>query len=221
MAPSSTANSSSGGSSSIATPLASLPTRPADRIELLRARAIAQSERSAELAEAVRTLEQLLKAAPERASDPIVRNILVKAAASQGEASREAFRVMSDGMGSKGPDLLYDLMLGEPALAERAKHRLTRFKTRRHFSPQLSIAWDLRFSPSCGSRYSLIERANELGDQRSIDTLSALVGKPEKCGALGGLPCLPYCQKEAVGFTRSIELITKRLRGSEREAKAN
>jgi serine/threonine protein kinase len=204
-----------------AIPLASLPARPADRFEMLRAHAIAQAERTPELADAVRTLEQLLKAAPERASDPIVRTILIKAAGSDGEASREAFRVMGDGMGTKGPDLLYDLMLDQPALAERAKHRLSRFKTRRHFSPQLSIAWDLRFSTSCGSRYSLLDRANELGDQRSVDTLSALLGKPEKCGPSRGLPCLPRCQKEAVGFTRSIEVITKRLRASEREAKAH
>jgi hypothetical protein len=216
----SSSNASPAGPPSTTIPPASLPARPADRFEMLRARAIAQSERSQELADAVRTLEQLLKAAPERASDPIVRTILIKAAGSDGEASREAFRVMGDGMGTKGPDLLYDLMLDQPALAERAKHRLSRFKTRRHFSPQLSIAWDLRFSPSCGSRYSLLDRANELGDQRSVDTLSALLGKPEKCGPSRGLPCLPRCQKEAVGFTRSIELITKRLRAGEREAKA-
>jgi serine/threonine protein kinase len=200
---------------------AAVPARPADRIEMLKAQAIAHSERAPELADAVRTLEQLLKLAPERANEPIVRSILAKAALSEGEASQEAFRVMSDGMGRKGPDLLYDLMLDEPALAERAKHALSRFRVRRLFSPQLAIAFDLRFSTNCGSRYSLLDRADEVGDQRSIDTLSALLGKPEKCGAAGTLPCLPLCLREAVGFTRSIERMSKRLRASEREAKAN
>jgi hypothetical protein len=112
-------------------------------------------------------------------------------------------------------------MLDEPALAERAKHTLSRFRVRRLFSPQLAIAYDLRFSTNCGSRYSLLDRADEIGDQRSIDTLSALLGKPEKCGAAGTLPCLPLCLREAVAFTRSIEQMSKRLRAGEREAKAN
>jgi tRNA A-37 threonylcarbamoyl transferase component Bud32 len=197
------------------------PRMGGDRTETLKARAIAQSEQPAELVEAVRTLAQLLKIAPDRANDPAVRRILTKAAAAEGDASREAFRVMGEGMGRRGPDLLYELMLEEPALAERAKHTLSRFRVRRHFSPQLSIAWDLRFSTNCGSRYSLLDRANQIGDQRSIDTLSALLGKPEKCGTDGTLPCLPRCMKEAIGFTRAIEQIARRLRAGEREAKAN
>jgi serine/threonine protein kinase len=208
----------------LATP--SLGSSPAplprlDRAEVLKAGAIAHSERTAELADAVRTLEQLLKLAPEKASDPIVRSILLRAASADGEPSDEAFRVMSGSMGSKGPELLYDLMLDQPALAERAKFSLSRFRVRRQFTPALAIAFDLRFSPSCGSRYSLLDRANEFGDQRSIDTLSALLGKAEKCGGPNGLPCLPLCTKEAVAFTRSIELMSKRLRTGELEAKAN
>jgi hypothetical protein len=197
------------------------PARVGDRLEMLKARAIAQSEQPAELTEAVRTLAQLLKIAPDRANDPVVRRILTKAAGAGGDASREAFRVMGEGMGRRGPDLLYELMLDEPALAERAKHTLSRFRVRRHFSPQLSIAYDLRFSTNCGSRYSLLDRANHIGDQRTIDTLSALLGKPEKCGPHGTLPCLPRCMKEAMGFTRAIEQIARRLRAGELEAKAN
>jgi serine/threonine protein kinase len=192
---------------------------PADPSEALRARAIAHSG-SSELADAVRTLERLLTQSPDRANDPVVRSILTRAALTEGEPSDEAFRIMSTRMGSKGPDLLYDLMLGEPVLAERAKYQLRRFRVRKQFTPALAIAYDLRFSPSCGSRFSLLDRANEVGDQRSIETLSALLGKAEKCGGSVGLPCLPRCQRESIAFARSIESMAKRLRAAEREARA-
>jgi serine/threonine protein kinase len=190
-------------------------------LEALKAKALAASRRTPELTNAVHIVEQLLKIAPDKASDPVVRSILRKAAVAEGQSSRDAFRVMSNSMGSKGPDLLYDLMLEQPALAERAKLELRKFRVRKHFTPALAIAYDLRFSPSCGSRYSLLDRASEVGDQRSIDTLSALLGKPEKCGRALSVPCLPRCRKEALGFTRSIERMTKRLRAGEREAKAH
>jgi tRNA A-37 threonylcarbamoyl transferase component Bud32 len=193
---------------------------PGDLSEASRARAIAPPGRSSELADAVRTLERLLAQSPDRANDPMVRSTLSRAALTAGEPSDEAFRVMSTRMGSKGPDLLYDLMLGEPVLAERAKYQLRRFRVRKQFTPALAIAYDLRFSTNCGSRYSLLDRANEVGDQRSIETLSALLGKPEKCGGPVGLPCLPHCQRESIAFARSIESIAKRLRAAEREARA-
>jgi tRNA A-37 threonylcarbamoyl transferase component Bud32 len=193
---------------------------PGDLSEALRTRAISHAGRSSELADAVRTLERLLTQSPDRANDPMVRSTLSRAALTEGEPSDEAFRVMSTRMGSKGPDLLYDLMLAEPVLAERAKYQLRRFRVRKQFTPALAIAYDLRFSTNCGSRFSLLDRANEVGDQRSIETLSALLGKPEKCGGTVGLPCLPHCQRESIAFARSIESIAKRLRAAEREARA-
>ena len=189
--------------------------------EGLRARAITEAQRPGGMLAAVSTLERLFALAPERANDPAVRSILLRAAKMDGDASRAAFRVMSAGMGSRGPDLLYDLMLDQPSLAERAKHQLTRYRVRRLFSPELSIAFDLRFTSSCNSRLFMLDRANELGDQRSIDTLSALLGKPEKCGTPSGLECLPRCSREAVQLTRSIDVISRRLRAKERAASAN
>jgi len=188
--------------------------------ESLEALALAQASRPAELADAVETLTRLLALSPGRAADPDVQQILRKAAASpDGEASRAAFRVMSESMGSRGPDLLYELMVDNPELAEKAKFRLTRFKVRRLFSPQLSIAFDLRFFETCAGRLSLLSRANELGDQRSINVLSALVTPPEHCGK-GGSPCAAPCQREAVPFARSIETMVQRLRTGQRAASA-
>ena len=187
--------------------------------EALKALAIAQASGSAELTDAVETVNRLLALAPVKAADPDVQQILRKAAGAGGEASRAAFRVMSEAMGSRGPDLLYELMLEKPELAEKAKFRLTRFKVRRLFSPQLSIAFDLRFFETCAGRLSLLSRANELGDQRSINVLSALVKPPEHCGK-GSAPCAAPCQREAVPFSRSIETMVQRLRTGQRAASA-
>src|SRR6185295_13132087 len=80
--------------------------------EALKALAIAQASGSAELTDAVETVNRLLALAPVKAADPDVQQILRKAAGAGGEASRAAFRVMSEAMGSRGPDLLYELMHG-------------------------------------------------------------------------------------------------------------
>jgi hypothetical protein len=180
----------------------------------LRAHIRTQANRPGELEDAVRGIGQLFHASPESVKDPELRRILIRAAGVDGEASKAAFRVMSTDMGSDGPDLLYDLLLRRPSLAERAKFKLTRFRTRKLFSPELAIAYDLRFAPSCESRLGLLPRANEVGDQRSINVLTALLGNPKQCGNPGRPPCQELCESESAVFTRSIESIVRRLRAS-------
>lgn len=189
--------------------------------EVWKALALAHASRSSGLIDAVRSIERLLSVSPERGGDPSVRYIVTKAASADGDTSRAAFRALSRGMGSTGPDLLYDFVLIKPELAERAKERLSRPSVRQLFSPELAIAYDLRFAPSCASRLPLLERAHEHGDQRSIDVLSALVSKPPKCGRRGHPPCKVRCQQDAARFSRAVELISQRLRMSARSAGAN
>ncbi len=179
--------------------------------EVLKALALAYASRSSELTEAVQTIEQLLSVSPASAHDRDLRNILSKAASVEGKASRAAFSVMSRSMGSAGPDLLYELMLKKPGLADRAKFRLTRFSVQEKFAPELSIAYDLRFAPSCGSRVALLERAKAVGDQRSINELSAVISKPTKCGRRGHPPCLARCERHAATISQAIDTIAQRL----------
>jgi hypothetical protein len=189
-----------------------------DSPDALRARAREQAERASEMLDAVRTVERLLNVSPDKVNDPVVRDILGRAAAMDGDASKAAFRLMGNDLGTRGPELMYDLMLERPELAEKAKYQLSRYRVRRWFSPALSIAYDLRLASTCAGRLSMLDRANEFGDQRSVDTLSALLGKPERCGPGEPVACLPLCTREAVQFTRTIEIITHRLRASQREA---
>ena len=175
----------------------------------------------ARLADAVEDVARLLAQSPARASDPELQKLLRRAASSDGEASRAAFRVMGESMGSRGPDLIWDLMVEQPELAQKAKFRLTRFKVKRLFSPQLSIAFDLRFFETCAGRISLLPRANALGDQRSLNVLASLATVPESCAGKTSAACTPRCPREAAAFTRSMEIIAQRLRGAQRAAIAN
>ncbi len=189
--------------------------------EVLKALVLAHASRSSGLVPAVRSIEDLLRVSPGRTADADVRFILGKAAAAEGDASRAAFRLMSRGMGGAGPDLLYEMMLKKPALSERAKERLARPGVRKLFSPELAIAYDLRFAPSCVSRLRLLDRASSVGDQRSINVLSALVSKPAKCGRRGRPPCFAPCEREAEPFSRSLHAISQRLRDKDRAARAD
>lgn len=180
--------------------------------EVLKALMLAHASRASGITDAVRAIERLLSVSPDEWRDPDVRYILGKAAGSGGKASRVAFNLMSEGMGPAGPDLLYEIMLKKPALAERAKTRLSWASVRKHFSPQLAVAYDLRFAPTCRARLRLLERANATGDQRSVNVLSALVSKPPKCGRRGRPPCVARCDREAEQFSRSVDIISQRLR---------
>jgi tRNA A-37 threonylcarbamoyl transferase component Bud32 len=199
-----------------AAPVAALPSP----IQSLKDRLAAQAARGAML-DAVQTAEQLLGLSMEAAADPEVRRVLTRAANTEGDASRAALELMSKGMGSAGPDMLYDLMLTRPSLFKRARFKLSRFRVRPLFSPELAVAYDLRFAATCGGRMSLLKQANEVGDQRSINVLSALAGKFPRCGRNGRSHCLPLCPKESEELSRSIDTITRRLRGGDRTASVN
>jgi serine/threonine protein kinase len=186
----------------------------------LKERLMTQSRRGL-LLEAVQTAEQMLAVSAESAADPELRRVLLRAANTEGDPSRAALQVMSRAMGSAGPDMLYDLMLTRPALFSRAKFKLSRFRVRPLFSPELSVAYDLRFAATCAGRLPLLKQANDVGDQRSINVLSALVGKFPRCGRNGRSHCLPLCPKESEQLSRSIDTISRRLRGGDRTASVN
>jgi hypothetical protein len=189
--------------------------------EALRVEILLHARRATGLDDAVLAIERLFAVAPEMVRDPELRRILVRAAANGGDTARAAFRVITSSMGSDGPDLLYQIMTERPSLAEQAKFLLSRTRVRKLFSPELAIAYDLRFSPSCTSRRGLLKRAAEIGDQRSINTLSALLDNPPHCGEPGRFPCLELCPSEELNFTKAIDAIVRRVRGGERAASMN
>lgn len=186
--------------------------------EALRVEILLHARRASGLDDAVFAIERLFAVAPEMTRDPELRRILIRAAANGGDSAREAFRVMTSSMGSEGPDLLYELLTERPSLYDEAKFYLSRTRVRKLFSPELAIAYDLRFSPSCSSRVGLLERAREVGDQRAINTLAALLDNPRDCGEPGRFPCLDQCRAQELYFTKTIDAIVRRVRGNERAA---
>jgi hypothetical protein len=194
--------------------LLSLSRQFPEDAEVLKALVLSHASRAAELPRAVSAIKRLLAAAPDQRRDPDVRYILTKAALAPGPEASSALDVMKNDMGTAGPDLLYDMMLRRSALAPTAKAELAQLRRDNRLSPALSIAYDLRFAASCAGRLRLLERAEKLGDERSVIVLSNLAGKPPKCGRRGRPPCKARCEAEAKAFLGSIESISKRLKES-------
>jgi hypothetical protein len=189
--------------------------------EALRVEILQQARRASGLDEAVAAIERLFAVAPEMVRDTELRRVLIRAAAMGGDTARAAFRVMTSSMGSQGPDLLYEILTERPSLAEQAKHYLSRTRVRKLFSPELAIAYDLRFSSSCSARRGLLKRASEIGDQRTINSLAALLDNPPHCGEPGRFPCQELCREQELYFTKTIDAIVRRVRGNERAASMN
>jgi hypothetical protein len=182
------------------------PTDPA----VLKALVMAFASRSNRLLEAVEATRRLLLIAPERETDPDLHYLVRQAASESGKASELAFVVMSQHMGKAGADLLYALMLDRPEFSTRAKIALESLRRGGRFSPELAIAYDLRFAPSCGTRLGLLPRALELGDRRSAHILSGLARRPPGCKTTKQRTCKPRCADEAKQFARAAQALYER-----------
>jgi hypothetical protein len=179
--------------------------------DVLRPLLTAFASRATGLADAMAVAERLLKVAPEDARDTDLRYLVRKAATTPGEASRIALLIMTDLMGTTGPDLLYDLFVTEPKLARQAEQLLASPKVQMHFTPALAIAYDLRRANSCAARVPLLGRAAALGDRRSVAVLSPLsAGSKRGCGRLKRSPCSPACPEEARAYFQAITKILER-----------
>ncbi|HEY5959752.1 MAG TPA: serine/threonine-protein kinase, partial [Polyangiaceae bacterium] len=169
------------------------------------------ASRATSLAEAMDVAGHLLDVSPEDARDPDLRYLVKKAATSPGQASRIAFGLMTDHMGTTGPDLLYDLYVSEPKVSAKAEKSLSNPNLQAHFSAALSVAFALRKINSCAGRVPLLERAAALGDRRSVAILSPLSASSKHgCGRWKRSPCLPVCPEEARAYMQTINKILER-----------
>lgn len=179
--------------------------------EVLRPLFYAFASRATGLADAMTVAIRLLKASPEDAKESDLRFLIKKAAASPGEASRIAFDLMTEKMGTTGPDLLYELYLSEPKVSHRAEQLLRDPKVIAHTTPALAIAMDLRRANTCAGRVPLLERAAALGDRRSVAILSPLtIGTKTGCGRWKRSPCPAACAEESRAYYQTITKILER-----------
>ena len=176
---------------------------------------LAFASRSTGLADAMTIAQRLFDIAPEATRDPDLRFLVRKAANTPGETSIIAFSIMVEHMGTAGPDLLYEIMLGNSRLTRHADELLASQDVRDIATPALQIAYELRKADSCAARLPLLDRAAELGDLRSVSILSPLtVGSKRGCGRWKRGPCSPPCAAEARRYVETIVRIMARQPGS-------
>jgi hypothetical protein len=178
----------------------------------LKALLLAFASRANGLVDAMTFAKRLFAVAPQEAQDKDVRFLVKRAAATPGQASALAFPLMAESMGSAGPDLLYELTLTDARAAARADELLASESVRARATPALLIANDLRKAASCSARVPLLERAIEVGDERSAAILAPLGASTKKgCGKRKRLPCPAQCPAEAERYLDAVAKIRARI----------
>jgi tRNA A-37 threonylcarbamoyl transferase component Bud32 len=137
---------------------------------------------------------------------------LVKKGVEGTAATRDrALDLMGTAMGQKGPDLLYELTLTPSPSQEKARALLDSEAVRKHASPAVLVAHDLRQAKSCQAKAQLLDRAGKEGDQRSVTILRPLtMGTRSGCGFLKLRACAPPCPGEAGRMSQAINAIQAR-----------
>src|SRR5690606_32299193 len=124
--------------------------------DVLRPLAMAFGEDPRTYNDAVTALKQLFKLVPKDATDRQLRTLVIKIAASGKGAAEPALELMSKGMGTAGPDILYDLYLTSNQLRPRIQRILEDKEVRATASPAMLVAYDLRSAESCAARVPLL-----------------------------------------------------------------
>ncbi len=168
-----------------ATALEELATRYPDDPAVWRAlmRAHAKDKRGADAMRAVAKLAAINERAVD---DDEVEAAITSAAQGTADSADAAFALMESGLGSKGPDVLYDLSTTKglsPRTMARAKQTLAKPEVKLRMSPALSVAMDLKSASGCEAKRALLGRAKEQGDARALPPLRQLT-TPRGCGFL-------------------------------------
>jgi serine/threonine-protein kinase len=170
------------GSASISELTARFPEDPAVWRALMRA--YTSEKRGADAMRAVAKLALLNDRATE---DEDVEETIKAAVQGPIESADAAFALMENGLGARGPDLLFDLSttkgISAKALA-RVKQTLAKPDVKARMSPQLALVIEFRAASSCEAKKALLGRAKEQGDGRLLTSLRALQ-TPKGCGFLG------------------------------------
>jgi hypothetical protein len=158
---------------------------------------------------AVSIARRLVEITPAEATDPDLRQVVLRAANGPPDVSSAAFELMSRSLGSVGPDLLYDLLTAErigKLPQARAEKLLLDPEVRKLASPALLMAHELRRTVGQCASKDIIARARQHGDARSLHYLRQLLGT-YKCGPLNFRTCTrcPAMVNDAGAAIRAIE----------------
>lgn len=172
-------------------------------------RAAAESKEWGRGAESVATLAE---ASPESFEERTVVNDTIAIAAGievgGGEKSDKVFDALSNKLGSKGLDILYEIVStrGGSKAATRATEILRQKEVLDRASPALRVAMELREASSCKDRLALLERAQAEGDTRAVAVLDNM--RQLDCVAKSG----ECCFKTNPAVAEAVKKIYARLR---------
>ena len=160
----------------------------------------------------VELYKKLFAIAPDKVRDEQIADQLVKAAGVL-KSQDAAFEVLEKHMGSEGPDILYDMVFGNRAGANklattRASKSVRSDAVKKKASPAMAVALDLRFTGGCQGKHALLDRAKQYGDDRSLAQLRGLL-HAKGCGFLGLSDCWK-CMRSDRKLSDAVAAITKR-----------
>jgi len=154
--------------------------------------------------DAVRAVAKLVSVSERAVEDQDVEEALKAAVQGPTESADAAFALMENGLGAKGPDLLYDLSTTKglaPKALTRVKQSLVKPDVKARMSPALAVVVELRAATSCEAKKALLSRAKEQGDERILSALKAMQ-VPKGCGFLGLSDCWACMRRDnALGAT--------------------
>ncbi len=177
--------------------------------KVLVALVLAHASRADTLNLSLATISRLFVVEPDFATTSDVLFILKKGLLSQGETHSIAFDVVKNRMGEAGGDLVYQMLSEHPKQQTRLKNVFFELRKAEKVSAATSIAYDLRYAPSCHARLGLLGRVEKDGDERSEQLLLGLSTVPKSCSWYR--KCQAQCPAEAVRFRESVDVLRSRL----------
>lgn len=196
------------------TALAALAEKYPDDPALLEALLVAYAREKPTYAKAMSTARRLFSVAPDKAKDPDVERVMTMVANGPVDVATTAMEIMSTSMGSRGPELLYELILA-PSVGKYPKERASRLladaSVKKLATPALVVANDLRVLSGCDRR-KLFSRAATDGDERSLALLRPLLAT-KGCAWHRQADCYT-CLGDRADLKATIEAIEKRLNKS-------
>jgi serine/threonine-protein kinase len=163
-------------------------------------------------ADAMRAVAKLVGLNDKAVDEDEVVDAITGAAQGPAESADAAFALLQDGgLGTKGPDILFDLSTTKglsPRTAARVKQTLAKQEVKSRMSPALQVVIDLRNASGCEGKRAVLPRAKDSGDERALATLRGMLAA-KGCGFLGLGDCYS-CMRRDGSLGAAISAIEER-----------
>jgi len=193
------------------TALVSLSEQNPNDPAVLRALIVAYARDKTNYGKALSATRRYLALTKDKPLDPDVERVVIQVANGPVDVATSALELMAKSMGSRGPDLLYELLLA-PGVGKFPKDRAAKLlkspDVAKIATPAVLIANDLRAAKGC-SRRPLFARAAKDGDERALAQLKPLLAT-KGCAWHRQADCFT-CLGNRADLRATIDTITKRL----------